>query len=808
MSSTPWAVSKRKRGTPTSVPPTRKRPRSGDTPASTTRQQTLTQAQWVTSAPPSFVDDADLTPIENMPRRNPGRKILKRDSTLTQMDFFNHAMAREEDMNDALLPIPEDESEQLPHMPQLDGIYETPKKPRKRKSSLTEFQETSSKKARQSQGSRDYRPSSRRSNISDTKEDAQPRRTSGRIAQRATILSDPADNLEYFEKALSRSPIKGSSRPRELEIQDSPGNEEGIEQLPTQSQPISWSHHPLTPRKQRPIVLSSQSPVSISPNKRWTAPNTDIELRSLLRDRSVNVPTAPHPTPLSEDGTGSRPTSSRSVNSNTLKKKPRKPKTRVEDSQANLWSFPESSSAQKKQASQLKAVVNDAEATLPELDGLGVPPNEPASLEIPSTSQIVDPISNQSAGEDQDILSSLYKLTGVAEAITDTVKRIDVNDNAASERVITRDFAEVSPAEARACQQGVPEHNEAPERMLMDDANEIGDSESEFGSPIANDTQFNFDLEHRTSSPSRIPSQHQESNDNPTTGSKGSALVRNNSTSSLDEPPTQGSAPLPQPTPRLVQRSSPQVNTASLQQEESGSDEFLLPRLARHGASITQTSVTRVPLNDVHPSSSPVLPLTKSITQRSVYPASLPRPSQISTQEATQGYLGQSSMIGQDQETETPLRTDRITIKDSNSIRVPLSQVPLHIASQLEPGVGLEVGDFENDEADYDLDPPSSEPPRLVTKDLPRKENPPTGVLEVSPQASLPKPTALPPLANKQRKSPSRAEPTQPPDIRQPPPHLNHPLNQRKPPNPLHQSTLLFPASIMKLNQTSRRTDM
>lgn len=94
----------------------------------------------------------------------------------------------------------------------------------------------------------------------------------------------------------------------------------------------------------------------------------------------------------------------------------------------------------------------------------------------------------------------------------------------------------------------------------------------------------------------------------------------------------------------------------------------------------------------------------RSTTQRSVRPASMPHPSQISTQEATQGYLGSSFMPF-----ETPRASERITIKDSSSIRLPMSQIPSQL-SQSQLNIDLGVDTLDEGEDDYDLDPPSSAP--------------------------------------------------------------------------------------------------
>ena len=63
-------------------------------------------------------------------------------------------------------------------------------------------------------------------------------------------------------------------------------------------------------------------------------------------------------------------------------------------------------------------------------------------------------------------------------------------------------------------------------------------------------------------------------------------------------------------------------------------------------------------------------------------------------------------MLGE--EIDTPRGTEKITIKDSSSIRMTMSQIPRYRASQ--PPVGIDLGiDDPNNEDEYDLDPPSSD---------------------------------------------------------------------------------------------------
>ena len=418
--STPAFVVKRKRRTPASAPPPRKRPRNSETPsASLVRQQTLTHAQWVSSAPASFVEDADLQPLEAMPRRPPTRRPVKRDSTLTQMPFFDRQPQQQDETDFGLLALPEHGMEHLPPIPQGDATYDSPRKPRKRKPSITIAADSESKRIRSTQGSREYKPSSRKSEIHDVKQEIQPRRTSKRIAQRATILSDPADNMDFFEQALSQAPAKENVEQRggKLEIQDSTATDEDVDYLPTQSQRSKHSEAPSTPLKRSHIVRSSQTPETLSPSAR-KGRRKAVELRSPLRERSVNIPAIQPATPTSKQK--SMPVERMSEHADMApfrlsEKRTPKSKARVEDSQANVWSLAETSSPRNQLTSQSPSAANAQEQTPALRRFLSV--NESSErLEIPSTSQVVGMLEASAARESNESLPSLSELTGRPEA--------------------------------------------------------------------------------------------------------------------------------------------------------------------------------------------------------------------------------------------------------------------------------------------------------------------------------------------------------------------------------------------------------
>lgn len=699
MAALPWTVVKQRRQTSTPASSSRKRQRK----ESGIRQQTLTQAQWVTTAPPSFIDGPDLTPIQGMPLHVAKPRLLKKDSTLTQMDFFNLDMA-DEGASD-LTPLADIEHAQFDESPnQLDGIYETPRKPRKRKYTATLDAEALNKRIRESQGSRDYRPCSRMGKENITEEGDQGRRTSARIAHRRTIHPASAENFDFFREALLPEPAKPTAPVRKLEIQDSTVEDDDFENGASQPRPTTiTSMSPITPRKRANIVASSQTPTSISPSSRKSKQADQTQTRSPLRERSTNTPTMLS-APLSNKDV---PPSAKSFDehipttSKLSTKRPNQRRPRVEDSQANVYSLPQTSSPEGHRADYLD---HAKEAELPEvLEDRVVDPE--GSFEVPPTSQIIQQAFNRPTVDNAErgAREPPLRLSQPWSAAVHNEMRQESRGNY---QVNIRDFAE-----EEVLDQEPPEAYHvkfAVDQDLQHD--EVENSDSEFGSPIKNDTQYNFGLEHRTSSRSRSPSQpSQPSNiDAGTHGTQGPE-------SAFDIGKSVGPVGVenlnrPIPTPRLVTSPRPPSEGPTPQHEESSMDEPPLPDMPHQSTSITEVSTTRVPLNDTAPSSSPSMPVTKSTTQRSVHPASLPHPSQISTQEATQVYQGYSSIGPLDLPPPTSQSTPRITIKDSSSMEISLEDIPVYHGSQIHPDQGHGDGDddvADGDEDEYDLDPPS-----------------------------------------------------------------------------------------------------
>jgi hypothetical protein len=662
MTETPWTI-KRKAATPVSFTG-RKRQRRNDTPANDSRrQQTLTQAQWVRSTP-SFSEDVDMTPL-------PESKTFKRKpekarvSTLTQMEFFegHAAVLKTEDLE---LINDDGNYKDVASIPQVDGTYhQSPRRPRKRKPVPVLKTEGTE--------SQEYMPTKKSRRQSVDQRAHEPRRTSRRLADK--VLSDPADNLEFFKEALTPDP----TMPSKLEIQDSTADTE-IFDLTAES-PVKtpvWSPK----RHDGTTVPSSQTPDSITRSTRRSS------ARVPLAELSTNLQAAPSPPTVYTPGKYKLAI----ARNTTLKKPARSPVCpTVEDSQSNLWSLKATSPIAQQSSAHEEYDVLGSSPPLPVIDaaleGTEIPAtsqNDPSHSMAPEqmpadTMEKTSPAESQPPGpipdsrqvsEEGQLAAEVTEARVVAHEVEDTGSPVPVP------RTKELELSNLSSQYVRmAVNFAVPHEDE---------------EDSDFGSPIRNDTQFNHEVEKRTSSPlppsSRPASAGHDtarkppavSHVNPVTFSL-SSLHQNgsgSSTESLALPPT----PPPAPT-------------------------------TSHPGYVT----SRVPLNDTAPSSSPPVQATntKSTTQRSIRPASMAHPSQISTQEATQftGYGGSSL-----EPLETPRAPQKVTIKDSSSVRRSISQIPRHVSSQPEFDIDLDfgaLGDAEQEEVqandeEYDLDPPSS----------------------------------------------------------------------------------------------------
>jgi hypothetical protein len=238
----PWTVKTTKRQSIKNTPDPRKRCRKSLPPedqdgsrARPRKQQTLTQIQWAPSRPVSF-EEGEVEPLEvKTEPRNRSRRLVpplkKRNSTLTQMDFLlgrPSIEASEQDLTPLSVTKEEDAA-----VPQIDGIYDSPRKPRPSKTPGAEARAGSDRKRKgvslPAGESQEYLPArKRRKGKADAGADETPEGRRRRSARNAHKLpSDPAENFAVFQEALENT-TPGLERPT-LEIQDSTGFDEDVD---------------------------------------------------------------------------------------------------------------------------------------------------------------------------------------------------------------------------------------------------------------------------------------------------------------------------------------------------------------------------------------------------------------------------------------------------------------------------------------------------------------------------------------------------------------------------------------------------
>ncbi|KIX03673.1 uncharacterized protein Z518_07226 [Rhinocladiella mackenziei CBS 650.93] len=752
MSTIAWTITSTKHKTKSTTPASRKRQQlSGIQGRSNTRltrsQQTLTQAQWVTCLPPSYNED-DMRPLEfnlaqKVPSKKDPRSLKQRDSTLTQMDFFNLPSPGDQEINDTMLR-PITEANRCSPIPQLDGTYNSPKKHRPRKS-ISTAAPSKRRNTTANPESREYQPRTRKRKADATEHEhpVSRRRTSTRLASKNEALTDPVENFNYFEEALtehSQNPQKVHEEGNlnsimEIGDSDDDGVEEATPTTVSERRSIVW---PQTPKKTRSIVPSSQSPESLPPSTRRTDRNAHatpaLSRRTPLKERPVNIP----PVDLSKSSFKKPRQTLKRVSPKSKvvvlklpKRKSSRQISRVEDSQADIWSIPESSSPE-----ELRDKAKPTNFSAPRAAHGSL-----SDAEIPASSQRREAQSSPPEAGTQDTIPSLggsVTEQNARDTETESTRNRGVTRVVFQEHPDTtavRDFA-FNPINRKIDEESNdgwvqvpsspryleprPATSNSTEQIIQDDVDD-----HDFGSLIANDTQFNIQVQHRISSPpppARPQSPEQLEVPVPAafrTPRRPFTSLRDTASRAavLDD---EAAPQSPLPLPRLVEQSTGKVLPKPTRPpSDDDSDEVALPKPARIHRSSTQASTTKVPLNDVSQqlSLSP-LPSTKSVTQKSIRPASMPHPSQISTQEATQGFLHMSSFPQPNGEDDIDNKPENITVKDSSSCRVQMSQLPQYTTENQAPlNVGLspnEVLDTE-DEEDLDLDPPSlpQQPARL-----------------------------------------------------------------------------------------------
>jgi hypothetical protein len=713
---TPWTVRTTKRKSPNSAPNPQKRQRSfehlEDEPASIrrkSRQQTLTQIQFVPNR--SQEDkDGNLTPIATVPRRAPAKRnrarIQKRNSTLTQMDFVA-TCAKDTDQQNELTPIGDGEGALI----QLDGTRDTPR-PRRQSGSPVTVESTSKRKTTPivPHASQEFRPTKKRRKA-DIKAKGETMETGRQMSSRmasvkATRLigllsarhDDDDENRERSEMpSIIRNAAASSAQDQQALSPKTSWPTSDQEKLhPSQREKFGASFL-RTPSKKKNTIPSSQSPESLPPSTQKTdAFNTGNRIlsqeRSPLKECSANARLS-----RARKGYGAFPLKLQQGPSPTKRKISalkfarhdlQQERTLVGDgmvvSKHTIWSPPSSSPlrapSKKPPVVPMPDIKENIEGSEPkqptkQLLQTSIPESTESTedeLDIPASSQLDHeraPFSSADAIEKQEILPSLRGLLGqrhMPEEST-TLARTD-NHNQPYNRaghfgVVVKDFAMVgeqwrAQTQDAGMNQDDPPTVGSPGVVFVADSQEGSVLALSPGSSIANDTQFNAELAERI--------------------------------------PTFSS---PSPSASLTYRRSPSPS-AQLDREIRLS----LPRPNLVHQPSTYSTTKTIPLNDT--SSSPSLP--SRLTQRTVRPASLPHPSQVSTQDPTQLYLLMSSVPLAPLSSPPKSGPTTITIKDSSSVPKPLCEIPSHRhsqpKSQLQSAIELGLDDCLDAADDEDLD--------------------------------------------------------------------------------------------------------
>jgi len=690
----PWTVRTTKRKSPNSPPNPQKRQRSfehlEDEPASIrckSRQQTLTQIQFVPSR--SQEDkDGNLTPIVAVPRRAPAKqnvaRLQKRNSTLTQMDFVA-TCPKDVDQQNELTPIRDGEGILI----QLDGTRDTPR-PRRQSGPPITVESTSKRKATPivPHESQEFRPTKkkRKADIKAKEETVDAgRQVPSRMASvKATRLIDllsarhDEDDDESRERSEGPGIIWNAAAPSEQDERALPQKtswptSDQEKRHPSQREKFGVSFLG-TPSKKN-IVPSSQSPESLPPSTRKTdALNTGnrilLQERSPLKERSANARLSQRkkdyggfPLKLQQEPS---PAKRKICTLKFPRRDLQQERTSVGDgmviSKHTIWSPPSSSPRSEKHPvvpmPDIKEIIEGSESKQSAKQLLQTPIPEPTESaeedepDILASSQLSHeraPFSSEGSSEKQEILPSLRGLLGQrhmpeeATTFAGTNNHNQPYDQAGHSDVVVKDFV-MAEEQWRAQTQNAGLNQDDPPTVGSPGAVFVADSQEGSvlalspGSSIANDTQFNAELAER------MP------------------------TSSAD------ASPSPSASPTYRRSYSP-----SAQLDQGMGLSLSRPNLVHQRGTYSTTKT--IPLNDT--SSSPSLP--PRFAPRTVYPASLPHPSQVSTQDPTQLYLPMSSMPLAPLSSPPKSGPNTITIKDSSSASKPLREIPSQRYSQPKP---------------------------------------------------------------------------------------------------------------------------
>lgn len=744
MADAQWSITRSKRKSTTRASTPRKRTKRSDTaatnrhPSALQPQQTLTQIAFVTSS--SFEDDDPLLELDPPPQDVPQRvterpprtlkrdstltqmsfgssfggsgerrrssmqpptrsvrkKPKKRDSTLTQMDFFHGNMDGTAEFDDTMLPdIDYQSAEPQAIAPAQSFASLAPATPiRNEKLARVRTPET-----------QEYQPGKRKLKQDDVQQESGKRRRSSRIAAAVSPAVDTTfvrPDTMAVPSSRRRTPATVPRRPL-LEIQDSTEFlEEPVDNiaLPQSSKILN----PSTPTKNLQRIPSSQTPESIrrSAAKQMLSPSKASPRRPLA-ELSTNLRMSSRKTAQSKARKYG------SNRKNTVRKSPSRkicvlkvPKValasikrgvRVEDLEHDIYSLQPTSPLVREPHSSPDRH-SDVPRTTVEESGPGGGPT------------IKETASSQRNFETQESLPDISDILGIPPRATVVTTEPAAVHPVPPSTPLRYPTIEKSARIIRSDSHSDALLNQEPLNMIPELEQISTDELSDLGSPMANDTQFVKSLQERLSSP--VVSSNIEAKDTRAATVPRTSICSPNFIRGLARASFPGSSPKksPLPAPKLV-HTSPARKISQKTTDSSGIR--AMPYFSTQNRSFENVKTVQLPLNDTleyqQLSSSPKLPQAPlSSTQKSTQPASIPRPSQISTQAPSQGYFPSSSApqaLAFPHDTEI----ERITIKDSSSFPARLSQIVQHLDDESELEGDLDLFEGSQDEDDLDLDP-------------------------------------------------------------------------------------------------------
>ncbi|KAJ9652381.1 hypothetical protein H2198_008350 [Neophaeococcomyces mojaviensis] len=717
------------------------------------KNPTLTHFESAKSGFLGKPDDGDLTKLEPLSDTNrPPRRVKKRDSTLTQMDFFSNRDEDDETFDDSMLEQDSGEMAMWLALPAFDGTHDTPAKPApktqaqssRRRSDQVSIGRSHDMKEEKREERQQNQSRKRRKLDNSTAPDIANRRRSGRLAA-ASASKEVAPGLSVEERAANQSlvnkenasatrpvleiadstdflePSQGRLQPSTthsprgktnipakkpvLEIQETVFFEPGPER--SRQTPM---YLPVTPSKPKDRIPSSQSPESI-------ILSTQKSKRRPLAELSTNVQLSPSkPVKLSPMKSSVRKSPKRKVCVLKIPSKATLPRqARIEDSQHDVYSLQPTSSVDRSHNTINAEKIDKGSPSTP--SPARTP--GPAAREFDVDVAIEPSPTPKQTMDTQKSLPDIVELLGFSSPQSKKTVSMPSDPPKSLQEAPPQVVSGLASAEQRDHGTAVANNrvvclDNEPVNMIPELGEVTTDELSDLGSPIPNETQFDRKLFERILSPT-APSQEE-------TVRRRKEISPPMLMSSKTSIPATTLCKTPLPTPRLIHTSPTRSVGRPNSSRETASpiNTTAVRTQSTQERPLSNVEIARVPLKDVvlsdkHQSSSPLLPpppLPASFTQKSVHPASMPHPSQVSTQAPSQGYwmssAPQSVLLPREAEVE------RITIKDSSSVPARLSQYQRHNTQDNDN----DLVDLSDQEDDLDLDPASFRPPLHLTKHL------------------------------------------------------------------------------------------